>query len=266
MSTPAERGAARRESQGRGGRGGRGGRQRPPRRAVEVASVTKLTPHLTRIVATGELDGWNDGGPGAHLKVFVPAAGDEVVMRTYTVRAFDPAEGRLTIDFGLHADGPMTRWARTAAVGDRFSVAGEARPGYTPGAGARWCLLFADHCALPAVSSVLESLPPGMEAIVFVEVTDTADVTELRSAAEVSAAWLVESGRPGAELVAAAENAVLPDGPGDVWIGCEAGAMRGIRRHVLGELGLPREALHSRAYWKENVENHSDHDTGSDEG
>ncbi|MFI7361164.1 siderophore-interacting protein [Streptomyces sp. NPDC050149] len=265
MSTPGERGAVDRGPERRGGRGGRGGRQRPPRRAVEVASVTKVTPHLTRIVATGELDAWNDGGPGAHLKVFLPQAGGGSVMRTYTVREFDRTEGRLTIDFGLHADGPMTRWARTAAAGDRFSVAGEARPGYTPGAGVRWCLFFADHCALPAVSSVLESLPSGMEAIVFVELTDAADVTEFRSAAEVSVAWLIESGRPGDELVAAAGNTALPDGPGEVWIGCEAGAMRGIRRHVLGELGLPREALHSRAYWKENVENHSDHDTGSDE-
>ncbi|MER5276474.1 siderophore-interacting protein [Streptomyces sp. NPDC002809] len=231
-----------------------------------MASVTRITPNLVRVVATGELDGWNDGGPGAHFKVFVPAADDGTVMRTYTVRAFDRTEGRLTIDFGLHADGPMTKWARSAAVGDRFAVAGEARPGYAPSDGARWCVLFADHCALPAVASVLESLPSGMEAIVFVEVTDAADATELKSAAEVSAAWPVESGRPCAELVAAAGNVVLPDGPGDVWIGCEAGAMRDIRRHVLGELGLPRAALHSRAYWKQDVENHSDHDTGSDEG
>ncbi|SCK51896.1 NADPH-dependent ferric siderophore reductase, contains FAD-binding and SIP domains [Streptomyces sp. LamerLS-316] len=257
MSTPRERGSGRR------GPGGRGGR--PPRRSVEVTSVREVTPNLVRVVASGELEGWNDGGPGAHFKVFLPVAG-EVVMRTYTVRDFDREAGLLTIDFGLHADGPVTAWARTAAVGDRFAVAGEARPGYVPSAGARWCLFFADHCALPAVASVLDALPADMRAIVFVEVTDPADETEFRSAAEVQATWLPESGPPCAALLAAARSVVLPEGPGEVWIGCEAGAMRGIRRHALGELGLPREALHSRAYWKESVPNHSDHDTGSDDG
>ncbi len=41
--------------------------------------------------------------------------------------------------------------------------------------------------------------------------------------------------------------------------------MREIRAHMLGELQVSPRALHTRAYWKQDVANHSDHDTGEDD-
>jgi hypothetical protein len=41
--------------------------------------------------------------------------------------------------------------------------------------------------------------------------------------------------------------------------------MRRIRAHMLTELGLSPRVLHTRAYWKQDVANHSDHDTGEDD-
>src|ERR1700761_7913006 len=94
-------------------------RQRPPRRSVAVQSVTQLTPRLRRIVAEGELEGWDPSKPGSHFKVFVPQDGaEELAMRTYTVRRFEP--GALTIDFAQHSDGPATAWAQTAEAGSGF--------------------------------------------------------------------------------------------------------------------------------------------------
>ncbi len=239
-------------------------RQRPPRRTVAVQSVTRVTPRLRRIVVTGELEEWDQSKPGAHFKVFVPQAGsDEPAMRTYTVRRFQP--GSLTIDFADHSDGPASTWARTVEQGAEFQISGMARSGFMPDAESHWCLFLADHAALPAVAAILESLPAGLRALVVIELQEPQDALQLESEAELEIRWLTESGAPGDQLVAAARELALPDGSGEVWVGCEAGQMRLIRAHMLGELGVSSGALHTRAYWKQDVVNHSDHDTGEDD-
>lgn len=239
-------------------------RQRPPRRNVAVQSVSQLTPRLRRIVAEGELEGWDQGGPGAHFKVFVPQAGSEdLAMRTYTVRSFTP--GALTIDFAQHSDGPATAWAQSAEIGAEFQISGVARSGFVPQPSSEWCVLLADHAALPAVAAILEALPAGLRALVIVELQDPRDALELDSAAELEIRWLPECGAPCEQLVAAARELTLPDGSGEVWVGCEASSMRQIRARMLGELGIDPRSLYTRAYWKQNVSNHSDHDTGEDD-
>jgi NADPH-dependent ferric siderophore reductase len=239
-------------------------RQRPPRRNVAVRSVTQITPRLRRIVATGELDGWDPAQPGAHLKVFVPRPdGAEPAMRTYTVRHF--GAGALTIEFAEHSDGPATSWAQTAEAGAEFQISGLARSGFVPDPTSEWCVLLADHAALPAVAAILESLPAGLEALVVVELQDPQDALQLESPAELEIRWLTEAGAPCHQLVAAAGELTLPDGNGEVWVGCEAGQMRLIRAHMLTQLQVEPDALHTRAYWKRDVANHSDHDTGEDD-
>lgn len=239
--------------------------RRPPRRTVAVHSVTQITPRLRRIVATGELDDWDPSMPGAHFKVFAPQVGaQEPAMRTYTVRSFEP--GSLTIDFAQHSDGPATAWAARAEVGAEFQISGMARSGFVPAETSEWCVFLADHAALPAVSAILESLPASLRALVVVELPDPKDALQLESRAELEIRWLTESGAPCDQLVAAARGLGLPDGDGEVWVGCEAGRMREIRAHMLVERELNPRALHTRAYWKQGVVNHSDHDTGEDDG
>jgi NADPH-dependent ferric siderophore reductase len=216
-------------------------------------------------VVSGELAGWDQGGPGAHLKVFLPQPEGDPVMRTYTVRHFDANAGALTLEFVIHGHGPASSWASAAAPGERFAVAGQARSGFQPSEGARWCLLAGDQSALPAIAAVAEALAPGFVAHAIVEVPDRADEVGLDSPAELRTTWLVASRSPGEELVAAVTALELPDGPGDVWVGCEATAMRRIRAHLLQEQRLPPRALHTRAYWKVDVANHSDHDTGAED-
>lgn len=239
-------------------------RQRPPRRNVVVDSVTQVTPRLRRIIATGELEDWDPARPGAHFKVFVPQPGAaEPAMRTYTVRSFKP--GRLTVDFAQHSDGPATSWAGTAEVGTEFQISGMARSGFVPDPSSEWCVFLADHAALPAVAAILESLPSGHRTLVVIELPDPQDALQLESEAELEIRWLTESGAPCDQLLAAARELTLPDSSGEIWVGCEAGQMRRIRTHLLGELHVSPSSLHTRAYWKHNVSNHSDHDTGEDD-
>lgn len=240
-----------------------GGRPRLPRRPVACAEISRPTPNLVRIVVEGELAAWDAASPGAHLKIFVPDGdGDAPAMRTYTVRDYDPDAGRLTLEFGLHADGPATAWAARAQVGDKFEISGQARSGFRPSDGAEWVLLAADHSALPAVAAVLEALPANLPVTALIEVTDADDKLELSSPADVTTTWLLEQGDPCSQLVAALSELELRDGPGEVWVGCEAGAMRQIRSHLLKERDFAASSLYTRAYWRQDTPNHSDHDTG----
>jgi NADPH-dependent ferric siderophore reductase len=239
-------------------------RQRPPRRNVVVDSVTQVTPRLRRIVATGELEEWDPARPGAHFKVFVPQPGpNEPAMRTYTVRNFKA--GRLTVDFAQHSRGPATSWAESAEAGAEFQISGMARSGFVPDPASEWCVFLADHAALPAVAAILESLPARLRTLVVIELQDPQDALQLESEAELEIRWLTEAGAPCEQLIAAARELTLPDGSGEIWVGCEAGQMRRIRAHMLGELQVSTGSLHTRAYWKRDVSNHSDHDTGEDD-
>lgn len=244
---------------------GHGPHQRAPHRRVQVSSVTALSPKLRRMVVGGELQDWPVSVPGGHFKIFVPQAGsDELAMRTYTVRRYDADRAELTIDFAIHAGGPATAFAQAATPGDAFEISGAARPGFTPGEGSQWTVLIADHSALPAVCATLELLPAGHRAQVLVEVPAVAEQLELASSAVLSVQWLTAGADPCARLVDAARSLTLPAGDGEIWVGCEAGAMRAIRRHFLEDRGVGSGSLHTRAYWKRGVAAHSDHDTGDE--
>jgi NADPH-dependent ferric siderophore reductase len=229
---------------------------------VVVKEVSQLTPRTVRVVVTGDLAGWEPGGPGAHFKVFLPDARDERVMRTYSVRRFDPEAGELTVDFVLHGSGPAADWAQRARPGERFEVSGRARSGFAPDG---WCALAGDEAALPAIAAIAESAPAAARLVALVEVPDAAEELELESTADLTVRWLHRDGRPACELLSSAvEQLELPSGEGQVWVGCEAQAMRRIRRHLLEDRGLVPGSLHTRAYWRIGVADYPDHDTGED--
>ncbi len=125
-------------------------------RVAEVLRTTRPTPHLVRVVLGGEgLAGFPVGDFTDHyVKLLfrpadapydVPFDVEQVraefppeswpVTRTYTVRAWDPDAGELTIDFVHHGEeGLAGPWAAAARPGDLIQLFG---PGgaYTPRAG-----------------------------------------------------------------------------------------------------------------------------------
>ncbi len=272
---------------------------RPPRRDVVVREVQQLTPQLIRVVVSGDLQNWKAPIPGGHFKLFVPGGarngaagaggdlgeggasgeGEEWLIRTYTVRACDPDASLLTIDFAIHAKGPATQWAKAARPGDEIKISGISRPGYAPGEESGFTLFIADQSALPAVAAIAEALPSGYRAKALIEIPSDAERLEFNTEADLEVEWILESGGPCERLVAAALSDEVtaegrdgsaaseadPSGHGvEYWVGCEADAMREIRRHLLHDRGVNPRSLHTRAYWKQSVANHPDHDTGED--
>ncbi|WP_369669230.1 siderophore-interacting protein, partial [Enterococcus faecium] len=83
---------------------------------------------------------------------------DMALLRTYTVRAHDPAAGEVTIDFVLHQGGVASSWARRAEPGDVIGLNSPTGM-YDPPVDLAWQVLFADCAALPALSRIVENTP-----------------------------------------------------------------------------------------------------------
>lgn len=167
--------------------------------------------------------------------------------RTYSVRAWDQTEQRLTIDFVVHGDdGVAGPWAQRAKPGDRLQFQG---PGgaYAPDPGAPAYLMVGDPSVIPAISSSLERIPAGSTVDVLVQVADAADQMELTSPGELRLRWLSEPGED--VLVNAVRELELPAGT-EAFVHGEASSVRALRRHLIVERELAREALSVSGYWK----------------
>jgi NADPH-dependent ferric siderophore reductase len=266
--------------------GGGGPRRRKPPRRVTVTAVSKIAPRLVSVLVTGdELDGFTDAAPTSHLKLFLPSAGtselllpeqgpdgpvwnhDESlrpVIRTYTPRRYDPATKTLEIQLVLHGVGPASEWAERVAVGDHVAVGGPGGRFVMDEAASHWWLA-ADESALPALGTLLDVLPETATAEVHIEVEDPDDVIKLPTAATVNVTWHHRYGSRdfSAALATAAREASLTDGT-KIWVACESGVMRDIRRHLTRDRGIPVSQLVTRGYWRRGEVNHPDHDYGDD--
>ena len=171
-------------------------------------------------------------------------------LRTYTVRAWDPAAGELVLDVVVHGDeGLAGPWAAAAQPGDEVQLLG---PGgaYAPSGDVDWHLLAGDETALPAIAASLERLPAGAAARVFVEVADAAEEQPLPLPEGVEFTWVHRAGLPGEALVAAVRGADLPAGSVHAFVHGEAGFVRELRRFLRVERAVPREQLSASGYWR----------------
>jgi NADPH-dependent ferric siderophore reductase len=261
-------------------------RVRPKPRLVTVEAIERLTPGCIRVTFGGpELEGLTTKGPAEHLKVFFPRPGETAPAipawgpdgpmlrdgesmppsRTYTPRMWRPDSQELVVDFMLHGEGLASDWAVGAEPGDVMAVSGQPGGAWMVDEQADWYLLAADESALPGLATILEALPAGKHARVLVEVKDAQEQQALSSPADIDVTWLYrDDSLPGEQIESAIRSATLPEGDGRVWVGCEAGIMRNIRRHLLEGRMMDRTAIHTHGYWKAGVTNHPDHDVGQD--
>jgi NADPH-dependent ferric siderophore reductase len=191
-------------------------------------------------------------------------------MRSYTVRAYHPEDRTIDIDFVLHGDrdrdsrgrdsgagdavGPATRWARTATPGDVLGRYGPSEIYARPLGKADWLLLAGDETALPAIGTLVESLPAGARAVAYVEIGGPADEQRFESVrGEVTVHWVHRGAAPagGADvLLEAVRSAEFPPGPVFAWLAGESGVVRALRRHLVQERGIDRRSVQFTGYWR----------------
>ena len=246
---------------------------RRKRRMIQtrVEEVRRLTPHLIRVVVGGDdLESFGAGEFTDHyVKLQLPPPGapysapfdpEDVKahhpkehwprVRTYTVQDYDAERRRLTIDFVHHGDtGVAGPWAANAQPGDGLQLMG---PGgaYTPDPDADWHLMVGDLAVVPAISASLARVPAGVPVPVLLEVDGPDDEVPLETPGDLRLTW-VHRGADDEDLLArAVRELAFPDGTVHAFVHGEAATVREVRRHLLVDRGVPREALSISGYWK----------------
>ncbi|UFU02655.1 siderophore-interacting protein [Ruania suaedae] len=244
---------------------------------AEVVSNERVTPHMVRLVLSapggGALEVDPEGYTDTYVKVLLPRPGTSVVepfdleevkeripaedwpvMRTYTIRAWDPETGHATIDFVVHGDeGIAGPWAATAQPGDQVQLFGPGR-GYAPDPGADWHLLVGDESALPAIAATLEAMPEGAVVHAFVEVADPAEEQPVLTVARAEVTWIhrsaSEGSQPGEALVAAVRGLDRPAGRVHAFVHGDADVVKQLRSFLRFECGVDKADLSASGYWK----------------
>lgn len=222
------------------------------RRTLTVAEAFYLTPHMIRIMLTGEdLADFISLSPDDHIKLIFPTDTEKPEMRDYTPRSFDCKAQTLTIDFAIHDAGPATAWAIQAAPGDTLQIAGP-RGSAVVAQIFDWWLLIGDETALPAIGRRVEELPEGVDVITLTAVPGLEDRQEFVSKARHESRWLyrpVSEAADPAALVDAAKSVILPEGKGFIWIAAEAKVARALKDHFLDERAHPHTWMKASGYW-----------------
>ena len=265
--------------------------------SLQVVRTERLGPSLVRVSFAGDdLAYFFSDGCDQSLSLFLPQPGqlepavpyelgdgwwqgwrelpDDVraVMRSYTLRALRRDPDEIDIDFVLHEPaGPASRWASLAAPGDRGVLLGPAVADnrairFRPPEDADLLVMWGDETAVPAVSAILEALPVGTRARVWLEVQHPGDMQDLATDADAEVTWLVREnqGVEGSPMaLGALRDAQLPPAERPyVWIAGEAGQVKALRRHFVGERGFDRRRVTFVGYWRQGLSEEQMRDAG----
>lgn len=259
------------------------GKKRRRDHVGEVVEARRLTPGMVRIVLSGdglsefETDRYTDHYvkvhfPPADAPYSVPFDAKQIKAelprelrprtRSITVRRWQPRERLLTLDFVDHGPaGFAGPWAMSARPGDLLQMSGPGG-GYAPDPEADWHLMVGDAAALPAIATALERVRPGVPTVVLAEVDGPEEELALTGEGDLDLRWIhtgddeAKTGSAGTDsstkppLLTAVEAMTLPPGRGQAFVHGEAEMVRAVRRHLVVERGMPREALSASGYWK----------------
>ncbi|WP_030669779.1 siderophore-interacting protein [Streptomyces cellulosae] len=260
--------------------------------SLQVVRTRRLGPSLVRVSFGGEdLRAFFSDGRDQSLSLFLPHPGQSeprvpielgdgwwqgwrelpdgvrAVMRSYTLRDLrhgpDGHTEEIDIDFVLHAPaGPASAWAARAAAGDKVLLLGPAVADnrairFRPPQDTDLVVVWGDETAVPAACSIVESLPAGTRARVWLEVPHAGDVQDLVTAADAEITWLVreESHATGSPLALAPIRAAqLPPAERPyVWMAGESGCVKELRRHFVREREFDRRRITFVGYWRQGL-------------
>ena len=263
--------------------------------SLQVVRTRRLGPSLVRVTFGGpDLHAFHSDGRDQSLSLFLPHPGqpapvvplelgdgwwqgwrelpDDVraVMRSYTLRALRREPDEIDIDFALHGiepgaavqAGPASRWAARASAGDRVLLLGPAIADnrairFRPPEDTDLVVVWGDETAVPAASAIVEALPAGTRARVWLEVPHAGDIQDLVTEADAEITWLVrdERGTEGSSMALDALRAAqLPPAERPyAWIAGESGCVKELRRHFVRDRGIDRRRVTFVGYWRRGV-------------
>ncbi|MFB6844783.1 siderophore-interacting protein [Streptomyces sp. NPDC056373] len=263
--------------------------------SLQVLRTRRLGPSLVRVTFGGpDLHAFHSDGRDQSLSLFLPHPGQpepvvplelgdgwwqgwrelpdgvRAVMRSYTLRDLRRDPDEIDIDFALHGigpdacvqAGPASRWAAGARAGDRVLLLGPAVADnrairFRPPEDTDLVVVWGDETAVPAASAIVESLPAGTRARVWLEVPHAGDIQDLVTTADAEITWLVrEEGNAEGSPMALDTLRSAPLPPAErpyVWLAGESGCVKELRRHFVRELGVDRRRVTFVGYWRRGV-------------
>lgn len=243
---------------------------------IAVFTVKKqelITPHYIRItfhIPERLVEQLKSVKEGSNNKLFIPSQGIDSIhfpnekksntveesieqVRTYTNRKLDLFNQELRIDFVLHEDyGPASSWASRAKAGDRLKVGMKQGTKPLVPTSDRY-LLIGDHTALPVISCILEQLPDGVEAEIFLEVYGAKDEIPLPSNARTQITWLHNPHPEKGSYLASISKTMLRDKKENetyIYIAAEYATVNKLRNYLKNRLIWDSINYAAVSYWK----------------
>ena len=176
---------------------------------------------------------------GANGQTVWPQGRKALHRPAYTVRAIDAAAGWLDTDIFVHDGGRTCDWAREVAPGTRIGLTG-------PGGGgvpvAQHLLIGGDETAYPALARIIQAQSPDASGECWLLGTATDYPMPAHPGIPVHHA-------PGAEDMLAAQLADQGTTAERIWLASEKSRIAALRRVILEQLGMSKQAAHLAAYW-----------------
>lgn len=242
--------------------------RKPKLTLVEIQAREPINDHMVRLVLQGDaFAGYPSDGIGGYIKFAFDRDGmpltntddvEDIMLRTYTIRALDTHSRRLTVDMVLHGndttqEGPASAFARRAKAGDHIAITG---PGSVKSLdpAAAWYLIVGDMTALPAIAAKLERLRQQKAPIIghlLLEVSEprNTDYIQLPEGLELHTLVNPDPAMDTESLLAAVRRVPWLDGPVFAWCAAEFGRMRPIRDYLRRERAISLEDRYVSSYW-----------------
>ena len=220
---------------------------------VTVCEAEMLSPRLRRIRFTGKRlreMGWS---PGDKVKLRVHGK-----SRTYTPSALNVDIGWMDIVFFLHGNGPASRWAAEAKVGDRVVLGKPEKSIKHSKKAPDWAMFLGDETTVGLAVALLSSLPSSTKIVGAIELepTDAGALNKLG----LSLSSVIRGDHYGDALIDWLEGSHVPEGRGAIWIAGESVTVRTLKR-MLNAQDLSKTTVKTKGYWKSKhrrVRSHSD--------
>ncbi|RLZ10494.1 siderophore-interacting protein [Faecalibacter macacae] len=187
-------------------------------------------------------------------KWYTPSDKFKPVTRTYTLRGINASENELIVDVADHGDnGPGSRWARNAQIGDRIGVSMKAKKKELAPK-ADFVCLAADLTGLPVISVIIESLPANTKGIVCVEVPSKDDVHKIETKANLEFKWIINpqrgKGTALAKLVTSQKFPKRKDGSRFTYVAGESQSIKKIKTFFKDDLEWKKDEFYCTSHWK----------------
>ncbi|WP_310009505.1 siderophore-interacting protein [Caballeronia sp. LZ043] len=236
-------------------------------RPVHVSSSLLIAPKVRRLLLTGSaLKELAPHKPAQWIELFSEKSLPDTAVgsnsepylsgRVYTVREFNPTACTIAIDVFLRETGAMSQQLDTAKSGDRFVITGTHGGFAGVPADCEEFALAGDETAMPAIASILDSLPDHITTQLFIDIEDEASVTscspdQVRPFERIlrHANCHLVPGRLASTLTAWASHH-----PGAyIWAAGEANEMDEVKRTLQSGPKLDARRVHTRGYWRSSA-------------